>query len=104
MPGMAARVLYPDTVACADPMICQEICQSRYTVSVTGHRWSLSPSKVRMHEFGLRQAGQRGYARGRQRPHLRSHAGRTHVLHDVALQLLFGHFRNGFIQKVQVIN
>ncbi|RUS87835.1 hypothetical protein EGW08_004434 [Elysia chlorotica] len=25
-PGMIARVLYPDDVACADPAICQEVC------------------------------------------------------------------------------
>jgi len=29
MPGMAARVLYPDEVACAKPELCQHICQSR---------------------------------------------------------------------------
>ena len=28
-PGMAARVLYPDEVACANPEICEEICNSR---------------------------------------------------------------------------
>lgn len=28
-PGMAARVLFPDEVACADPDRCQEICGSR---------------------------------------------------------------------------
>jgi len=28
-PGMAARVLFPDTVACADPDQCYKICQSR---------------------------------------------------------------------------
>ena len=27
-PGMAARVLYPDRVACADPKECLEVCGS----------------------------------------------------------------------------
>ncbi len=29
-PGMAARVLYTDDVACADPKLCQETCNSAY--------------------------------------------------------------------------
>jgi len=28
LPGMAARVLYPDEVGCADPVLCKEICGS----------------------------------------------------------------------------
>ncbi|XP_064460618.1 sodium/mannose cotransporter SLC5A10-like [Ornithodoros turicata] len=28
VPGMVARVLYPDTVACSDPMRCKEVCGS----------------------------------------------------------------------------
>lgn len=28
-PGMAARVLFPDEVACADPDECERVCQSR---------------------------------------------------------------------------
>lgn len=27
-PGMAARVLYTDRVACADPEVCQDVCGS----------------------------------------------------------------------------
>lgn len=29
-PGMAARVLFPNEVACADPDTCQNLCSSRY--------------------------------------------------------------------------
>jgi hypothetical protein len=28
-PGMASRVLYTDTVACADPVACEKICGSQ---------------------------------------------------------------------------
>jgi hypothetical protein len=28
-PGMCARVLYPDRVACADPDVCMEVCGSK---------------------------------------------------------------------------
>ena len=27
-PGMAARILFPDEIACADPAICKAYCQS----------------------------------------------------------------------------
>ena len=27
-PGMAARILYPDEVACANPEICKKVCNS----------------------------------------------------------------------------
>ncbi|KAJ8320449.1 hypothetical protein KUTeg_002036 [Tegillarca granosa] len=29
MPGMISRILYPDEVACVDPDICYEVCQTR---------------------------------------------------------------------------
>ena len=28
-PGMAARVLFPNTVACATPEICEDVCGSK---------------------------------------------------------------------------
>nr|KAI8728490.1 sodium/glucose cotransporter 4-like; partial [Biomphalaria glabrata] len=30
MPGIVARIFYTDEVACADPGVCQNVCQSKY--------------------------------------------------------------------------
>ena len=39
-PGMASRVLFPDEVTCADPDLCEEICQSPlvWGSDMTGNR------------------------------------------------------------------
>eukprot|EP00058_Branchiostoma_floridae_P013109 XP_002598597.1 hypothetical protein BRAFLDRAFT_66991 [Branchiostoma floridae] len=51
MPGMISRVLNPDTVGCADPVICQQVCESQSGCSNTAY-----PQLV----LGLMPAGLRG--------------------------------------------
>ncbi|XP_078700547.1 sodium/mannose cotransporter SLC5A10-like isoform X1 [Branchiostoma floridae x Branchiostoma belcheri] len=51
MPGMISRVLYPDIVGCADPIICQQVCESQSGCSNTAY-----PQLV----LGLMPAGLRG--------------------------------------------
>ncbi|CAH1248984.1 SLC5A11 [Branchiostoma lanceolatum] len=51
MPGMISRVLNPDIVGCADPIICQQVCESQSGCSNTAY-----PQLV----LGLMPAGLRG--------------------------------------------
>ncbi|XP_066263955.1 sodium/mannose cotransporter SLC5A10-like isoform X2 [Branchiostoma lanceolatum] len=52
MPGMISRILNPDTVGCADPIICQQVCESQSGCSNTAY-----PQLV----LGLMPAGQRSH-------------------------------------------
>ena len=37
VPGMISRVLYPDTVGCVDPAVCQEFCNNPVSCSNTAY-------------------------------------------------------------------
>lgn len=48
-PGMAARVLFPNTVACASPETCKDICNSRHGTGV--HDTSLQVLFLKPYHF-----------------------------------------------------
>lgn len=38
-PGMAARIMFPDEVACANPNLCEMICGSRFDIFFSILEW-----------------------------------------------------------------